>query len=153
MLQEWSVLWRRLLDDASLWRTLDLSNSQRPGPTLRFLAKQPRLRSALTCLQLEFAAGVTDEMLLPLRGLQLETLNLNGCQQCGPALVKPGVARASPACLRGAPATREGAAVILARVTLQLTNMYDSVRELSSAVFCRRHTVPSACLMSCVAPG
>lgn len=104
--QEWSVLWRRLLDDASLWRTLDLSNSQRPGPTLRFLAEQPRLRSALTSLQLEFAAGVTDEMLLPLRGLQLETLNLNGCQQCAPALAKPGVARGSPACLYWAASTR-----------------------------------------------
>ena len=87
--QEWNVLWWRLLDDASLWRTLDLSNSQRPGPALRFLASQPRLRSALASLQLEFAAGVTNEVLLPLRGLQLETLILNGCQQCAPALGRP----------------------------------------------------------------
>lgn len=68
--------------DPSLWRTLDLSNSQRPERVLRYVATQPCILAALQELNLEFAAGVTDALLTPLRGAFLEALNLNGCQQC-----------------------------------------------------------------------
>ncbi|KAK9826084.1 hypothetical protein WJX81_000531 [Elliptochloris bilobata] len=79
--KDWHAQWRGALEDPSLWRTLDLSNSQQPGPALRYASAQLRLRSALQVLNLELAAGVTDALLLPLRGAELEVLNLNGCQQ------------------------------------------------------------------------
>jgi len=45
-----------------------------------------KFKAHLRHVDLEFAAGVTDAGLLALRGCALETLNLNACQQCAPAL-------------------------------------------------------------------
>ncbi len=61
---------------------------------MRYTASQPRLLASIQELNLEFAAGVTDALLLPLRGAGLEALNLNGCQKCAaPAGAPPAACR------------------------------------------------------------
>ncbi len=91
--QDWHALWHRSLDDPSLWRALSLGNSQAPGRALRYAASQPRLLASIQELHLEFAAGVTDALLLPLAVAALEALNLNGCQKCAPPAGAPPAAR------------------------------------------------------------
>ena len=90
-LQEWHALWHSSVADASLWRALDLSNSQRPERALRYAASQPRILAALQVLNLEFAAGIVDALIMPLRDASLVALNLNGCQQYAHVHILPSV--------------------------------------------------------------
>lgn len=89
--QEWHALWHSSVADPSLWRVLDLSNSQRPERALRYAASQPRILAALQVLNLEFAAGIVDALITPLHDASLVALNLNGCQQCAHVHFLPSV--------------------------------------------------------------
>lgn len=64
-----------------LWRTLDLSGHQTLAGLLLKLPKIQLYKQNLRDVKLEFTAGVRDEHIKALQTLNLEAVNLNGCQQ------------------------------------------------------------------------
>ena len=76
-LQEWA----HAAEHPSLWETIDLSGHQQAGALLPQLLHSPAARQHLRHLVLEFAVGISDDVLAGLDGASLQSLNLNACQQ------------------------------------------------------------------------
>lgn len=73
--------WARAAEHPSLWETLDLSGHQQAGALLSQLLCSPLAQAHLRHVKLEFAVGIADSVLAELRGIALESLNLNACQK------------------------------------------------------------------------
>jgi hypothetical protein len=76
-LQEWA----HAAEHPSLWETIDLSGHQQAGALLSQLLHSPPARQHLRRLVLEFAVGISDDVLAGTGGIPLQSLNLNACQQ------------------------------------------------------------------------
>ena len=77
MLQEWA----HAAEHPSLWESIDLSGHQQAGALLSQLLRSPPARQHLRHLVLEFAVGISDDVLAGVSGSSLQSLNLNACQQ------------------------------------------------------------------------
>lgn len=79
--------WNHVAQHPSFYETLDLRNSQDAGAWLGKLlgskatAARQLYHQHLRHVNLEFAAGVNDKNLTALHKCNLESLNLNACQQ------------------------------------------------------------------------
>ena len=63
------------------WTTLDLSGEQEAPLLLQKALKAPQYRQHLRHVNLKFAAHVLDSDVAALRQIDLESLDLNGCQK------------------------------------------------------------------------